>query len=234
MSPRWELGPVAVLQWPENIISLSSSYDQRTQISTSHVVRYEFSDSIATVIDTVVTIPAEASDPTSWANSLRILGEPAPDHVWLMNQNRYKLVRLDGSGNVGDSVVRQPDWFPGGEPIRLGAPGKPASPHMMNSWVDDSGYLWVLASKPREDTDDLWEGSPSGAMEARVASLPAPYKLHQTMIEVIDLNSRSVRVRHLFDGYIFAMLPGNRVASYEETAMGIPIITIHRIGIAEP
>lgn len=49
------------------------------------------------------------------------------------------------------------------------------------------------------------------------------------MIEVIDPVTKNVVATHTFDGYITALLAGNRVASYVENADGIPIMTIHRL-----
>ena len=69
----------------------------------------------------------------------------------------------------------------------------------------------------------------AGVREVRVASLPAEYKLNQTVIEVIDLSERRVLTRYTFDGYIIDILPGQRFASYVETDAGVPVLRIHGV-----
>ena len=136
-------------------------------------------------------------------------------------------------GEPVDSINRRPDWFPGGEPARIGSPTEPTTPHMIGSWMDGDGLLWVLASQPRLDTEDVWKDMPSleGAREVRVASLPADYKLNRTVIEVIDLAERRVVSRHTFDGYIIDILPDQRLASFVETKDGVPILRIHEVSL---
>jgi hypothetical protein len=63
----------------------------------------------------------------------------------------------------------------------------------------------------------------------RVASLPADYKLNRTIIEVVDVEARRVIARHTFDGYINAIMSDQRVASFTETELGVPVLHIHRL-----
>ena len=232
VDPRWEVNSVHVMSWPNNVLGLSSTFDQRTRISSTHLVRYDLSGPTATVLDTVFSVQAESSDSEAWASSLRSVGTPGTDGVWVANHNKYQLVQVTHDGAVKDTIVRQLDWFPGGEAMRIGGPGKPTSPHMMGNWTDSKGYLWVLASKPRTNTGDAWKDAQSGGMEVRVAALPAPYELNQTLIEVFDPVSRMVVAQHLFDGYLIGVLPNNRVASYVETEAGIPVITVHELSLS--
>lgn len=115
--------------------------------------------------------------------------------------------------------------------MRIGGPNQPTTPHLSGNWVDAKGRLWVLAAQPRDDTREVWKdaGAQAGAMEGRVASLPADYKLKRTIIEVIDLDTRRVIARRTFDGYVNAILSDQRVASFTETELGVPVLRIHRL-----
>ncbi len=49
------------------------------------------------------------------------------------------------------------------------------------------------------------------------------------MIEVIDPAARRVIARTILDDYVFASMPGNRIATFTENEFGIPRITIREL-----
>lgn len=226
-----DLPGIAVVDWPGNVLGTSRRLDRRTEMIQTVVTAYDMSGDNLQAVDTLLaTGPISGRDPT-WVSSLRLLGEVADDgSLWISDYNSYRMVQYR-TGEPVDSIARRPGWFPGGAPMAIGGPDEPASPHMLGNWVDEEGLLWVLASQPRPDTRDAWKDVPSleGVREVRVASLPAQYKLNQTVIEVIDLNERRVLTRHIFDGYVIDILPGQRFASYVETEAGVPVLRIHGV-----
>ena len=228
-----DLPSLVVAEWPARVIATGHSFDRETGTIQSLVAEYDMSGEAIQVRDTLLMTERVSGRDANWVSAIRRLGEVDGDGgVWVSDYNSYRLVQYR-NGTPADSITRRPDWFPGGEPARMGSPTEPATPHMLGSWMDDEGLLWVLASQPRLDTQDVWKDMPSfeGAREVRVASLPADYKLNRTVIEVIDLAERRVVSRHTFDGYIIDVLPDQRVASFVETDAGVPVLRIHRMSL---
>lgn len=229
-----QLTSVSVLEWPHRVLAVTRDRTGAPGSSTTVVALYDMSADTVAVRDTLLTMQAPSGDPAAYASSLRQPGRPSPDSdIWISDFNRYRLVRYSPAGERVDSVVRAPDGFPGGDAMRMGGPDQPASPHMIGNWVDDDGRLWTLRAVPRTDTGDAWAelGDMQGIGEVRVAMMPADYELKRTVIEVLDPVAKRVLAEHDFDGFIFAVLPDNRVASYIETDIGVPIITIHRVAL---
>lgn len=226
------LPAIAVVQWPSSVLGITMPHDRSTGTVRTVVARYDFSGDEVSVVDTILATEPNNGAGSEWAGSIRLFGRPAPDSsLWISDFNRYRLVRYSSDGEPLDSVRRRPQWFPGGEPLRIGGPNQPTTPHLSGNWVDAKGRLWVLAAQPRDDTREVWKdaGAQAGAMEGRVASLPADYKLKRTIIEVIDLDTRRVIARRTFDGYVNAILSDQRVASFTETELGVPVLRIHRL-----
>lgn len=227
-----DLARIAVVQWPGNVFGITMPHDRSTRTFRTVVARYDFSGDRVLATDTILATEPSNGRGAEWANTFRLLGRPAADgSVWISDYNNYRLVKYSPDGESLDSIRRRPDWFPGGEPLRLGGPDQRTTPHVIGNWVDPEGRLWVLASQPREDTREAWKdvASVSGAREVRVASLPAEYKLNRTIVEVIDVNARRVIARHTFDGYLMAVMSDQRVASFTETELGVPVLRIHRL-----
>ena len=232
-----ELLGFRILDWPRRVVAISHPYRNiARQIHTRVVVAtYDMSGTNVVPLDTLYATPfAHGRDAVDYANSIRHTADNFDDRgVWISNYNSYRIVLYSPAGEPQDSVLRRPQWFPGGEPLHFGGPDKPTTPVLTNHWIDDEGRMWVLLSQPRTDTKDAWKdvqmGAGGGAGEMRVSALPAPYELNRTVIEVIDLQQKRVIARHTFDGYITAVLPDNRVASYVETESGVPVLTIHRL-----
>jgi hypothetical protein len=227
-----DLARIAVIQWPNNVLAITTPFDRSSNTVRTVVAKYDFSGDRVSAIDTVLATNPTSGRGPEWANSFRLFGRPTPDgSLWISDYNRYRLVKYSPTGEASDSIRRQPHWFPSGQPLRLGGPDQPTAPHLIGNWVDAKGRLWILASQPREDTREAWKdvASTAGAREVRVANLPAAYKLNRTIIEVIDLEARRVIARHTFDGYINAIMSDQQVASFTETELGVPVLHIHRL-----
>jgi hypothetical protein len=233
---REDIPRIEVLAWPTNVLGLTARFDPGSGRFHLMILRYDMSGERAFVTDTLFA-PATGGEKGREADDYRILGAPFHDgSIWVSDFNRYYLVKYSPDGEPLDSIQRSPRWFPGGEPVRRRGPDERTSPHMVGSWLDVEGRLWTLAAKPREDTRAAWEGVAdvrAGLREVRASALPAVYQLNRTMIEVIDLTERRVMARLDFDGYIIDVLPNQRVASFRETPLGIPIMTIHRLGLQQ-
>ncbi|HSK18776.1 MAG TPA: hypothetical protein VK912_06530 [Longimicrobiales bacterium] len=228
-----DLPSIAVVDWPGRVTATGHSFDRASGMIQWFAAEYDMSGEAVQVRDTLLMSEMISGGDASWISAIRMLGEVADDGgVWISDYNTYRLVQYR-DGEPVDSIMRRPDWFPGGEPARLGSPTEPTTPHMLGSWMDEGGLLWVLASQPRLDTRDVWKDMPSfeGAREVRVASLPADYKLNRTVVEVIDLTERRVLTRHTFDGYIIDILPDQRLASFVETEDGVPVLRIHEVSL---
>jgi hypothetical protein len=97
--------------------------------------------------------------------------------------------------------------------------------------IDPAGRLWVFSDAPRPDWHDAWTGIavPSGTVEMRVSALPPEYSQYDTFVEIIDPARRRVVASARLDAHVFAILDYDRVATFVETDVGIPIVTIRRL-----
>jgi hypothetical protein len=233
--------PPRVLRWPNLLVGALSDHDRQTRRVRTVVVLYDVAGETFVLRDTVMTTSyVDGGNPAEWASSLRLVGLASDTGgFWISDLNTYRLVRYSSSGEPQDSFRRKPRWFPGGQSLRFGSATKPPNPAMIDHWVDAAGLLWVLVAQPRDDAPAAWREvavrrGGSGVGEMSVAAMPADYRLKRTVIEVIDPAAHRVVARHTFDGYIFDVLPGNRVASFVETPEGIPIITVHQLTLHRP
>ena len=228
-----QLGGLRIYRWPDRVVARSHANRRAgREIELRDVVAvYDMSGASVVELDTLFATPwSNGRDGVAFASSIRRSAEGAGDgDIWIANYNSYRIIKYSPTGEAVDSVLRRPKWFPGGQAILLGGPDNPTSPALTNHWIDDAGRMWVLLSQPRTDTKDAWKDVEMGGNEVAVAKLPAEYELNRTIIEVIDLQRKRVIARHAFDGYISAVLPDNRVASFVETESGVPVLTIHKL-----
>jgi hypothetical protein len=231
-----QLTGASVLQWPGRVLAVSRDRSRAPATPVTVVAIYDMTADTVAAVDTLLTAQAQSADPAAYASSLRRPGLPSADGgIWVSDYNSYRLVRYSPEGEPVDSVVRSPVGFPGGEALGIGGPDQPASPHMIGNWVDDEDRLWIVRAVPRADTGDVWaeHGDMRSVGEVRVSTRPADYELKRTIIEVLDPRTKRLLARQDFDGFIFAVLPDSHVASFVETDVGVPIITIHRLRLIE-
>lgn len=150
---------------------------------------------------------------------------------WVADTDRYFLRSYALDGTPADSLDRAMDWS---ETRRLafGTPDHAPTAGINALRRDERGRLWVYIDRPRSDWQNAWRGvtwPTQGVSEVSVSSLPGGHVLWRTTVEIIDPARRRIIARRELDGHVFAVLKHDRIAMYEETPEGIPIITVYRL-----
>jgi hypothetical protein len=162
--------------------------------------------------------------------------DATPSGIWVADTDRYFLRSYGPDGAPQDSLDRMLEWPAATRGLSRGWADRSPAPGINALRLDDDGRLWVYVDRPRPDWQNAWRGIslPTEAVaEVRVSSLPGGHVLWRTTVEIIDPVRRRLIARKMLDGHVFAVLDHDRVATYEETAEGIPIITIQRLRLDE-
>ena len=222
-----QLMGLRVRSWPDDVLGLSLTHNAGSQASEAQ--HLDFSGDRLAVRSTLA--PATGST----AAVYRRVEPSGTGDLWVSDVTRYVLRRYGPEGSATDSLERKADWFPAEETFRSVSPSQSPTASVIGLRADPEGRLWVFTSRPRADWQKAWAGRsfPSGAAEVRVSSLPPDYELWSTFVEVIDVAGRRVVVRQAIDGYVFAVLRHDLVATYTELDTGVPVVTVHHLALVE-
>lgn len=228
------ISPVAIVSWPNNVIAVESGYSR--QGSTYALRRIDFAGEDSKVVSTIEDLTApdlDSRDPVesnrAFARSRRRVGVAGRDHVWVADWARYRIVRYGEDGKPQLTLERKPSWFTGEDGVRSVSATTMPAPRMDNVVEDANGRVWVFAAQPHPNAIAAYKKSPAASEkgnDGRVANLPGNHEIYRTMIEIIDPNAKRVVARRLLDGYVFAVISANKVATYTEDADGIPYISV--------
>jgi len=157
-------------------------------------------------------------------NSGRLLGRLASgrgDWFWTVPRNEYSVQKRNLQGEVVESFISRPPWFPEPAPLRWVGPTPPPQA-VKGLWEAPEGLVWVFVEVPRSDWKAVWQAFvDDGAIGA-----PEPQTLWRTNVEVIDLKTRQVLVRGEMDDLVNTVLDDGTVAVYRVREDGIPYIAI--------
>jgi hypothetical protein len=154
--------------------------------------------------------------------------DATPSGIWVADTDRYFLRSYGPDGAPQDSLDRMLEWPAATRGLSRGWADRSPAPGINALRLDDDGRLWVYVDRPRPDWQNAWRGislPTEGVAEVRVSSLPGGHVLWRTTVEIIDPVRRRLIARKMLDGHVFAVLDHDRVATYEKTAEGIPIVT---------
>lgn len=162
-----------------------------------------------------------------------VFDTPRGNTIWVTEQRRYHVSKWSSEGELLDSLVRQPEWFPGFPGFSkgsMGGPDTPPSPLVVGVTSDSSGRLWVFSRIAGPRWREAWAESIAryGRSTGRAVSpdvLPQPWDLTTTVVEVLDPQARRVVYRQTLDAYVIRVLPGPRVVTYLEPDL-IPTVDV--------
>jgi hypothetical protein len=110
---------------------------------------------------------------------------------------------------------------------------------MIATWFDDSRLLWTYGHVARDDWQQIHRDyrvanpPPPPPAGGRGATMGAPSgqairesAVFQTLVEVVDVQARSLLASRTVPAYVISVLPDGRFVSYREAPDGTPYIDV--------
>jgi hypothetical protein len=158
----------------------------------------------------------------------RTLAASRDETFWAAHQQRYRIERWDADRGMLSAIEREVPWF---EPyMRSNGVAREAmpSPAIRAIQEDDAGLLWVLVSV----ADRNWQPLPPAREERGMTYTGSAQRnrLHDTIIEVIDPEARTVIASIRVDEHLAGFFPGPAIVfSYREDEDGHPSYRVSRL-----
>ena len=167
-----------------------------------------------------------------------------PDNVFAVNVfGRYEISNWDRMGRLVWQIERRAEFFPRSEIWTIGHPQKKPDPKVVSIWYDSRRYLWIYAHVAAPDWErrfaDFRAANPpsppppggSGIRQSSGTNTMPEHGIYHTMIEVIDVQSRSLMTNRLISGFVVGTLPDGRVILYREDADGVPFVDVIAVSL---
>ena len=160
--------------------------------------------------------------------------EIAPDGSLLSaRQLEYRIDRWDpATGELLETFVRDADWWPEDNGMRIARPDMPPITSVVDMQVDDAGRMWLYINRPASDWRDHLERTepnpewPAGGYRYGPGA-------SESVIEVVDIESGRVLVSQVVD---MPSLPRTRffapgwLAVYDDERI-VPKYRMYRVGL---
>lgn len=150
-------------------------------------------------------------------------------NFWVISTWPYRVERHSADGRVVERFLREPDWYEIVRTTEAATKGPPSAAIAVRELADGRLVTAVIVRAER------WQQHmprPRAGSEVSVASVNLD-GLFDSVIELLDPRSRrlvaSARVPH----YVFAMPDAGLLASYTESADGVPLIQIWRVHLQD-
>lgn len=172
---------------------------------------------------------SDARDRASEYGNRRTVAQSATEHRASARVNRYEIDFWDHAGKRTRTLVRTPDWF---QPWMKdyapeSGPGK-LQPHLVGTAIDSARRLWVSVYVPKDRSVQIPSGIPN-------ASAPGFFNsVYDTVIEVIDLDSRRLIASKRFSGALTGFFPGRLLATEAVDSDGVPYLEILAVSLVRP
>jgi hypothetical protein len=171
----------------------------------------------------------------------RVVASSGPQAIFgATRYTEYVVTRWDRTGRAVWHLEREATLFPKKATWTLGSSTTPPDSRMRTIWYDSRRYLWTLshvaAPTWARARRAFLERNPPGPPPARgisaVRSTPASRiiperNLYQTLIEIMDVESRTLVASRAFPFFAVATLPDGRIVTYHESDDGTPYVEIH-------
>jgi hypothetical protein len=162
-----------------------------------------------------------------WAGWRELTPGVVPGTFWAARRNRYEIQLLDTLGHERDELVREVDWFKPyeDEAVLLLSREHLPVPSVERIHLDRDGRLWVM----------LTVGDPEWRQHLVPFTLPDGRTLQEpddvngvwdTVVEVIDPESRLVLASQRFDMKLLGFLDDRMVFGFGESDGGNPVLHV--------
>lgn len=156
---------------------------------------------------------------------------------WAAGGPTYALELWSSESGRRMQLHRRMDGFDPDERVGLGNPGQPPSPHVIHSFQDGEGLIWVVLIVPRDDWQDAWKDIPirQGAISLS-QSEDLLHDLYQTQVDVIDPVRGSLVKSAVFPGLAFRSNFANnpQVTVYRIAESGQPTVEVWSLELVRP
>ena len=132
------------------------------------------------------------------------------ESFWAAHRTRYRVEEWGADGRLRQVLVRGVSWFPDHRGADDRGPDERPLPHVIDIQVDSDDRMWVLIRHGSEEWDEMIGTRTPGDREFVVRNLG---QLYTTVIEVIDLRTRTVIASSVVDAPVFSFVSERRVAS---------------------
>ena len=152
--------------------------------------------------------------------NLRWVAAARDGRIWALREShRYALELWDQQGRRWLELEFTPSWFQPYEHRWMPTPTRAPAPYTSGLWQDSTGYVWTLVIVP----DDSWEEGLGRRVQAEgqeAYEVVDVHKVYDTLIEVIDPDSRRVVARRRLDSRIDLVVRPNLIAESHEDPDG--------------
>ncbi|MGV3711117.1 MAG: hypothetical protein ACO1Q7_20005 [Gemmatimonas sp.] len=167
---------------------------------------------------------ARQSDLWSWIQAAEGRGG-----FWSVNTYRYRFTQWSPERTVVADYERIADWFPPSDRRNAaGNPSTPPMPSLIRILSAADSRVWAIAKVPSPNWRRAWPVLAPGRSDVDTRRI-AFENLYNSVVEEIDLKTARVLSRTHIAKLIIAGLEGNRVATYELNALGVPRIVIYAL-----
>ncbi len=167
---------------------------------------------------------------SAWAGFREIALSPTGT-IWSARRNRYVLEEWDITGRMLRQLERTVEWFRPYEKRDVLGPSAPPQPNIESIYIDSKGLIWVFTAVGARD----WRQNivPRKPMEG-IAPGFEPTSLsgiYDTMVEIIDPDTRRVLVSQRVDGLVWGMLSDSLIFSDAQDEDGFPTYQLWRVDV---
>jgi hypothetical protein len=241
------LTAVAASDWPKSVI-LSANLRQPATAGfplhladfsgASVVIRRSFgSDGVRMPDDPAILRQGGASQDMKMERGLAASGGTV---FALTRYTEYTLTQWDTVGRLLWEMPRQAAFFPRDPIWTSGSTSRQPSPRMVATWFDDSRLLWTYGHVAKDNWQQIHReyqaANPPPPGGGRGATMGVPLgqairesAVFQTLVEVVDVQARSLLATRTVPAYIVAVLPDGRFVSYREAADGTPYVDVYAL-----
>ncbi len=248
-SPVSQPRSIAVLDWPRSVLVAGMSRRPANVGRPLHVMNFAVSpptilrsfgaDGVMPEVDVNRLIQGYPDTERLLERKVAASGRDAMFAVTTITE--YAVTKWDSSGGMTWQLKRESAAFPNKETWTMGSSTTPPDSRMAAIWYDSRRYLWTYAhvaapnwQQARRDFNVLNPpppppppGSGRATMGVPASRLIPEHSLYQTLIEVLDVESRSLVARLQFSGFVVGVLPDGRFLSYREATDGTPYLDLN-------
>jgi len=143
----------------------------------------------------------------------------------------FRCYNLEGA-ETGSYERETGTWYRATNPRdRSITPDNPPPTEMLGGWIDERGYLWVIGST--RDPNHARGLSQPKDVEGQVGYAHNYQEVHDSIVEVVDLEAAHVVSRMQFDTFFFGVASPGYVYSEHEDDLGWWTVRTYRLSLKE-